>query len=171
MPANSSRSFASCLVAALALTPFQCAFGAESSLKALLVTGGCCHDYDTQSKLIKQGLEDRAGIAVTVVKQGGTATDSQIPLYENPNWAEGYDIVIHNECFANTKDSSWTQRVLKPHQEGTPAVVIHCAMHCYRDGTDAWFQFCGVTSHGHGSHYGHEVLNRDARHQRPRRGD
>ncbi|MED5285803.1 MAG: discoidin domain-containing protein, partial [Planctomycetota bacterium] len=133
-------------------------------LKALLITGGCCHDYSAQKQLIKKGLEARANISVTVVQQGGTTTNTKIPLYENPQWAEGYDVIIHDECFAAVDDPAWTQRILKPHQGGVPAVVIHCAMHCYRDGTDEWFKFCGVTSRRHGAHYAHEVLNRDAAH-------
>ena len=133
-------------------------------LKALLVTGGCCHDYSTQKQLIKNGLEERARIVVDVVQQGGQTTDARIPLYENPNWADGYDVVIHDECFSNVPDPAWTRRILKPHQEGVPAVVVHCAMHCYRDGTDQWFEFCGVTSRRHGAHYAHEVLNRAADH-------
>ena len=133
-------------------------------LKALLITGGCCHDYTTQKQLIKNGLEERAHIEVTVVQQGGTTTNTKIPLYEDPNWADGYDIVLHDECFSDVPDPAWTQRILKPHQAGLPGVVIHCAMHCYRDGTDEWFKFCGVTSRRHGAHYAHEVLNRDAEH-------
>lgn len=133
-------------------------------LKVLLVTGGCCHDYDTQKRLIADGLEERGHFEVTVVQQGGTKTDSEIELYKDENWADGYDLVIHDECFANAKDKAWVQRILKPHKNGVPAMVIHCAMHCYRDGTDEWFKFCGVTSRTHGAHYGHEVLNRDAEH-------
>lgn len=137
---------------------------APKPLKALLVTGGCCHDYQTQKNIIKEGLEARAHIEVTVVHEGGSTTDTKIPLYQDPNWADGYDIVLHNECFAAVKDPAWTARVLKPHQEGLPGVVIHCAMHCYRDGTDQWFKFCGVTSHRHGAHYPHAVYNYDAEH-------
>lgn len=132
---------------------------ATKPLQILLVTGGCCHDYETQKTIIKKGLEARAHCEVTVVHQGGTTTDTRIPLYEDPNWAKPYDVVIHNECFAGVADPAWTARVLKPHQEGIPAVVVHCAMHCYRDKTDEWFKFCGVTSHGHGPAYPHAVLN------------
>ena len=32
-------------------------------------------------------------------------------------------------------------------------------MHCYRDGTDNWFEFVGVTSRGHGAKYPIEVEN------------
>lgn len=132
------------------------------TIRALLVTGGCCHDYKTQGKLIKDGLEARANIEVTVIYEGGTAGNAKIPLYGNPKWADDYDVILHDECFAHVKDTAWTKRILSPHLDGKPAVVIHCAMHCYRDGTDEWFKFCGVTSRGHGAHYGHEVLNRDA---------
>ena len=55
-------------------------------------------------------------------------------------------------------------RILAPHKAGLPAVVLHCAMHCYRDGTDEWFKFCGVTSRRHGAGYPHEVLNVDPQH-------
>lgn len=148
----------------LVLACFSCVASGAEPIRALLVTGGCCHDYDSQKNIIKDGLEARANIEVTVVQQGGSTTDTRIPLYEDPKWADKFDVVLHDECFAGIKDPAWTQRVLKPHQEGKPAVLIHCAMHCYRDGTDEWFKFCGVTSHGHGAHYGHEVLNRDATH-------
>ena len=133
-------------------------------LKALYVGGGCCHDYDTQKLLIKAGLEARANIKVDIVHQGGSSTDAKIPLYENADWAKGYDVVLHHECFAEVKDKAFVDTILKPHKEGVPAVLIHCAMHCYRVDDDRWFKFCGVRSHGHGPHYPHEVLNVNAAH-------
>lgn len=137
---------------------------AVKPLQVLLVCGGCCHDYDRQKEMIAKGLEERAHVQVTVVQQGGTATTSKIALYEKENWSEGFDVVIHDECFSDAKEPDWTARILKPHRAGLPAVVLHCAMHCYRDGTDEWFKFCGVTSRRHGAAYAHEVLNRDAEH-------
>ena len=111
-----------------------------------------------------RGSPSAANIEVTVVQQGGSTTDAKIPLYEKDDWAKGYDVVLHDECFADVKDPSWTARILAPHKAGLPGVVIHCAMHCYRDGTDEWFKFCGVTSRGHGAGYPHEVLNVDPKH-------
>ncbi len=133
-------------------------------IKALFVCGGCCHDYTNQKNLIKKGLEERAHIEVTVVQQGGTSTKSEIDLYKNDDWSKGYDIVIHDECFSDAKDPAWLERILKPHKAGLPGVVVHCAMHCYRTGSDEWFKFCGVTSRRHGKQYAHDVLNRDAEH-------
>ncbi len=132
---------------------------AVKPLRALLITGGCCHDYTVQKELIAKGLEERANIEVFVVQQGGSATDSKIPLYEKPDWSKGFDIVLHDECFANVTDKDYVANILKPHKEGLPGVVIHCAMHCYRTGDDEWFKFCGVTSRRHGAAYPHEVLN------------
>ncbi|MDB5349792.1 MAG: Trehalose utilization [Planctomycetota bacterium] len=152
------------LFVAAVFVSFPVLADAPKPLKALLVTGGCCHDYTAQKAIIKEGLESRANIEVTVVQQGGTGTNAKIPLYENVDWSRGYDIVLHDECFSDVKEPEWTARILKPHKEGLPGVVIHCAMHCYRDGTTQWFEFCGVTSRRHGAGYPHEVLNRDPTH-------
>jgi type 1 glutamine amidotransferase len=133
-------------------------------LKALLVTGGCCHDYPRQQLIIPQGVEARTGVKWTVVRQGGTTTNTAIPLYNDPDWAKGYDLVVHNECFADVKDQAFIERILKPHREGLPAVVVHCAMHCYRAPDDKWFKFCGVRSHYHGPHYGYAVESLAADH-------
>ncbi|MCA9067863.1 MAG: ThuA domain-containing protein, partial [Planctomycetaceae bacterium] len=131
----------------------------EKPIRALLVTGGCCHDYDRQKLILTKGISARANVEWTIVQQGGKTTNTKIPLYEDPNWAEGFDIVIHNECFSNVPDVEWVERILKPHREGTPAILIHCAMHCYRTGTDKWFEFVGVQSPGHGPHYSYTVEN------------
>lgn len=146
----------------LTITAF--ALHAAEPLEVLYITGGCCHDYTAQADIIPAGLEERANLKVTIFQDPNTTTSSKMKIYENANWAAPYDVIIHNECYADVKDPEWTQRILKPHKDGKPGVVIHCAMHCYRDGTDEWFKFCGVTSHRHGAHYPHEVRNVDAAH-------
>lgn len=159
-----SRFAAAVAVATLIGSVAVAADPTPKPIKALLVCGGCCHDYTNQKNLIAKGLEERAYIDVTVVQQGGSSTKSEIDLYKNDDWSKGYDIVIHDECFADAKDPAWLERILKPHKAGLPGVVVHCAMHCYRTGSDEWFKFCGVTSRRHGAQYPHDVLNRDAEH-------
>jgi putative membrane-bound dehydrogenase-like protein len=131
----------------------------DRPIRALLVTGGCCHDYDRQKLILTRGISARADVRWTVVHQGGTSTDTKIPLYDDPNWADGFDIVVHNECFAHVTDKEFVDRILKPHKEGLPAILIHCAMHSYRIGDDRWFEFCGVESPGHGPHYSYTINN------------
>jgi type 1 glutamine amidotransferase len=136
-------------------------FGYAAPLRALLVTGGCCHDYDLQAKALIDGAKKSAEIAWTVVNEGGKGTQAQIPLYDNPDWAKPYDVVVHNECFANTADPGYIRKITAAHKAGKPAVVIHCAMHSYRAATiDDWREFLGVTSrkHDHQSNYPVKVV-------------
>lgn len=130
-------------------------------LNVLLITSGCCHDYDFQSKAIQLATEKEGVQAVwTVVNEGGTGTEAEIDFYGTDDWSKGFDVVIHNECFAKTTNPDYIRSITKVHHSGVPAVVIHCAMHTYRDADiDDWREFLGVTSrhHEHQSHYGIEI--------------
>jgi type 1 glutamine amidotransferase len=144
----------------------QAARGEETeSIKVLLITGGCCHDYDFQTKAMQLALKQRGVAAVwTVINEGGKGTSAEIELYNNPQWADGFDVVIHNECFAKTKNPDYIRKITAPHHGGINAVVIHCAMHTYRDAEiDDWRQFLGVTSrrHEHKSKYPVKVVAAD----------
>jgi len=120
-------------------------------LRALLVCGGCCHDYPIQKDVLKRGIESRARITVDTVQQGGTSKESQIPLYENPHWAKGYDVVIHDECFGAVADTNWISRILAPHRAGLPGVNLHCAVHSYRAAPgELWQEYLGLRSMKHG---------------------
>jgi uncharacterized protein len=91
-----------------------------------------------------------------IVSDGGKGTKAEIPLYDDPNWAKGFDVVVHNECFADTTNTTYIQKITSAHKTGVPAVVIHCAMHTYRaTDIDDWREFLGVTSrrHDHQSRY------------------
>jgi type 1 glutamine amidotransferase len=136
-----------------------------AAIRILLVTGGCCHDYDYQTRAMQQALVDRKVAAEwTVVADGGTGTQAEIAFYDNPDWAAGYDVVIHNECFANTDNPEYIRRITSPHAAGANAVVIHCAMHTYRKAKiDDWREFLGVTSrrHEHQSRYPVRVVAED----------
>lgn len=145
------------LAACAVLVPNALHAAETKPLRALLITGGCCHDYPRQQEILPKGISARANVEWTVVLDPRTGTTGKIPLYEKENWAEGFDVVVHNECFADEKEIPWLERIVKPHREGVPAVVIHCTMHCYRAPSEEWFKFCGVTSHKHGSHFAYTM--------------
>jgi uncharacterized protein len=129
---------------------------AKGPLRILLVTGGCCHNYGLQTEAIKASLPPSLHAEWTVVNEGGTGTTAMIPLYDRADWAKGYDLVIHNECFADTKEPEYLRSITAAHYKGVNAVVIHCAMHSYRAAeVDDWREFLGVTSrrHDHQSRY------------------
>ncbi len=128
----------------------------QKPLQVLLITGGCCHNYPFQTQKLQEGLAKFTEAKWTVINEGGTGTDAMISLYDNKNWAQGYDVVVHNECFADTKSTEYIKKITEAHHAGIPAAVIHCAMHSYRQATiDDWREFLGVSSnhHDHQSNY------------------
>jgi type 1 glutamine amidotransferase len=124
---------------------------APGAIKALFVSGGCCHDYKTQMNTIADGISKFANVEWTLVLGTGTTENYVNPFYNDPDWYKGYDIVIHDECSAAVKDAEYIRRVIKPHADGLPGVVLHCAMHTYRDAptADEYREFLGVTTHNH----------------------
>jgi len=128
----------------------------QKSLRILLITGGCCHNYTLQTQALKEAVAKLAKAEWTVVNEGGSGTKAQIPLYAHPDWAKDFEVVVHNECFADTTDHEYIRKITQAHKAGVPAVVIHCAMHTYRaTDIDDWREFLGVTSrrHDHQAHY------------------
>jgi Trehalose utilisation len=73
-------------------------------LKALLVTGGCCHDYAKQKDILTAGIEKRANVKIDVIYSDDKSTHPPIAIYGNPDYAKGYDVVIHDECSADFGD-------------------------------------------------------------------
>ena len=118
-------------------------------LKALLVAGGCCHDYEGQHLALYKGIQARANVQVDVVWTNDKSVNPPLPLYDNPNWADGYDVIIHDECAAGNKDLKVMKHILDAHQS-VPAVHLHCAMHSFRNGADQWFKHLGLQSTRHG---------------------
>lgn len=124
-------------------------------VRALLVLGGCCHDYATQKETLSKGISERAHVEVVVAYDPDKTTRHINPIYESPKWADGFDVVIHDECSSDVKDLAVIDRILGPHRQGLPAVILHCGMHCYRSegypsSVTPWFEFTGLQSTGHG---------------------
>jgi type 1 glutamine amidotransferase len=124
-------------------------------VRALLVLGGCCHDYAKQKDLITKGVSARANVQWAVSYDPDKGTKHLNPVYEKPDWAKRFDVVVHDECTSDVKDVTLVDRVLQPHRDGLPGVVLHCGMHSYRtEGwpkkTTPWFEFTGLATTGHG---------------------
>lgn len=149
---------------------------AAKPLKALLVIGGCCHDYATQKDLISAGIEARANIKIDICYSPEKGTKPMFTCFEKDNWAEGYDVIIHDECAADIKDLAIVNRILEPHRKGLPGVALHCAMHSYRVSADfkkpmdagaeggLWFDFLGIQSTGHGKQFPIDITYVDPTH-------
>ena len=154
------KSFA--LSTTIAIASLQTVEADTKPLKALLLIGGCCHDYEVQKDLLEKGIEQRANVEVDVIYGDNGTTKPNLPIYGNADYANGYDVVIHDECAADISDDSVVKAILAPHVKGIPGVNLHCAMHSYRIGdfskpveekgtaTSQWFEYLGLQSTGHG---------------------
>ena len=151
-----NRMFVSLLLAWSCFCIVNSAFSQEvkakpKPLKALLITGGCCHDYGNQKDLLKKGIEARANVEVTQIHSNDTSTKARFDLYDKADWSKGSDVVLHDECSSDIVEPQYVETILNAHKNGLPAVNLHCAMHSYRlPGKDDWFQFVGIQSAAHG---------------------
>lgn len=124
----------------------------SKKVRALMVTGGCCHDYQNQKRLISEGLSARVGPIEWTILQYDDAKDTKADVYRQTDWIREFDIVVHNECFGGVEDGEFVTGVVDAHVEhGVPAIMVHCSMHSYRAAptADAWRELIGVTSRRH----------------------
>jgi hypothetical protein len=150
------------LLATALLAAFSFTAPAAQPIRALLITGGCCHEYGKQKDVLKKGLESRINIVIDQIHTDDRSTKPPLEILGKPDYAKGYDLVIHDECSADISDPALVEGVLKPHRDGIPGVNLHCAMHSYRIGNpnDAvkelgtphgyWFEYLGLQSSSHG---------------------
>ncbi len=133
----------------------------SQAIRALMISGGCCHDYPNQNLILSEGISKRAHVEWTLVNQGGTSRDVKIPIYDRPDWIHGYDVVVHNECFGGVTDVDWLESIVDAHTTtGVPALFIHCSLHSYRAAkTDAWRSLMGARSMSHEGHRPLDVEN------------
>ncbi len=133
---------------------------AAEPLRALMVCGGCCHDYDAQKKILSEGISARANVTWTIIHEGNDRTH-YVSLYTNANWAKGYDVVLHNECFGLATNVAFVEGIVRAHSHGgVPAVMLHCSTHSYRFSTsDEWRKLLGVSSYQHGAKHTFEIFN------------
>jgi type 1 glutamine amidotransferase len=124
-------------------------------IRALLVIGGCCHDYAKQKEILTKGISARANVKWTIAYDPDDTVKHMNPVYAKVDWAKDFDVVVHDECCSDVKDLEIINRILEPHRQGLPAVVLHCGMHSYRTegypkAVTPWFEFTGLASTGHG---------------------
>jgi type 1 glutamine amidotransferase len=138
----------------IALTSPAPAAEETKPIRALLVVGGGYHDYKKQKDLLTKGISARANVQWAIAYDPSTDDTHLNRVYEKEDWSKGFDVVVHDECTSAVKDLKVVERILKPHRDGLPAVIVHCGMHCYRSEgwpkETMWFEFTGLASTGHG---------------------
>lgn len=124
----------------------------KTAIRALMIAGGCCHDYASQTGIVREHLDATERPIVWTILRYGSTRDIYADVYRSGNWIDDYDIVIHNECFGGVDDPKFIDGIVDGHlKRGIPAIFLHCSMHSYRnaDNADRWRQLVGVTSRRH----------------------
>ena len=73
-------------------------FYSGKPVRALIVTGGCCHNYLYQTFALGSGVQKVANVDFEIVHVGGRGTQAMIDLYNESDWAEPYEVVIHTNA-------------------------------------------------------------------------
>jgi len=159
------RSWKIAILSLLICSLCAVATGSEP-LRALMITGGCCHDYEAQKKILSEGISARANVTWTIIHEGSSdSRETKFSIYQKPDWTKGFDVVVHNECSGFVTNVDWVEHIAKAHYEGVPAVVIHCSIHSYRNSTtDEWRKLLGVSSYRHQAKRPFEVVTVKAEH-------
>jgi len=109
-------------------------------LKVLYITGGGYHDYKKLATVLTEGMAKHAKLEFTVKWDLETLRD--------PKLGEGYDCIIYNLCFSESKDETLINNAIRVTKEGKPTLLVHCAMHCFQ-ASDAWTDCCGLRTRRH----------------------
>ncbi|HAL71924.1 MAG TPA: hypothetical protein DCP71_09160 [Verrucomicrobiales bacterium] len=153
----------------------QAAETTAKPLRVLIVAGGCCHDYEKQQSILKEGIESRLNAVVDVAFNPDKTTKATFEIYKAKDWAKDFDVIIHDECSADVTDPAYVANILDAHKAGVPAINLHCAMHSYRWGNfkepvkaggdnAGWYEFIGLQSTGHGPQSPIDISFTDAGH-------
>ena len=129
----------------------------KKKIKALMITGEGYHDYEKQKKIISEGTAKRLNIDWTILHHKNPA-ECKADLSKK-GWADGYDIVLYNICHAKEGDSKFIDSIAKVHEDGKPAVALHCTMHSFhwnvkseagKESEKTWVKLLGLRSRRHG---------------------
>ena len=104
-------------------------------IKALMLVGGCCHDYKTMPGVLTKAIEESANVHFDIKLLKTAEEDAE--LLRNPHFADGYDVVVYDTCFGEKWKAGDYDGAMQVARQGKPAVFIHCAMHTFRPPRDA----------------------------------
>jgi uncharacterized protein len=124
-------------------------------LKALLITGGGYHDYKKLNPVITDKISALAHVSIDL--------KSGLDTLKDPKFADGYDVVIYNFCFAADTNKDQIENALKVTRDGKPTMMVHCAMHTFQK-SDDWTDCCGMRTRVHDPYRAFSIIKADKTH-------
>jgi uncharacterized protein len=124
-------------------------------LKALLISGGGWHDYKALNPVLTKKIGELASVAIEV--------KSGLDCLKDKDFAKDYDVVLYNFCFDKADTKEMVENALKTTRDGKPTMLIHCAMHTFRD-SEEWTDCCGMRTRRHDPYAAIAVIKADKEH-------
>lgn len=122
----------------------------DAPFRILLLMGGANHDYGTHAEILRRGLEQHIDreIEWRVELDGSGRSDRRLSLLADEDWAGNVDLVIHHHCYPRVGEVDYVDRILAPHREGIPAVLIHGSLRSFcaagKDAREKWSGLVGA---------------------------
>ncbi len=142
------------LVAFLALSCSLVCSAAPKPIKALFLTGGGYHDYPKLAPHLVNSFGQRVNVTMDI--------DFTMDRLKNPDFAKNYDVVVYDMCWDDAETVE-LQNALNTIKAGKPAVMIHCAVHAFRNNKiiHDWEAGVGMRSKVHDPHQPFSTINLD----------
>ncbi len=118
------------LMMVITITCNAFSFGSDAKAKILYFTHepGKYHKYTPQKKVF-QDIATRVGWDVTYWTG---EHDAQIKRLRTNDFGVGYDAIVYNFCFAQSRDLEAAYNLMEQTRtNGVPAILIHCSMHSW----------------------------------------
>jgi type 1 glutamine amidotransferase len=128
---------------------------AAAKLKALLITGGGFHDYKALNPVLTKKISELASVHFDV--------KSGLDVLKDKSFADGYDVLLYNFCFASEKNKTLVEHALQATRDGKATMLVHCAMHTFM-ASDDWTDACGMRTRRHDPYAAFSVIKADAKH-------
>ena len=135
--------FSFLLALSLALTTMSDGAAAREPLHALIITSpGVFHNYRQQTWVLAHRIAEHANVRFDV-------SLAELERWKTTDYSAGYDVLIYNFCMADNRDEALIANMRRQTEQlGVPALVIHCAMHSFRE-TDLWWPMLGLKTQAH----------------------
>jgi len=107
-------------------------------LQALYITtyNNRWHDYEAQQAQLLDALSRELKIEFDLV---GKDPEDAKALMDVPYFGVAYDVIIYNMCLADDFELERINNIIsQTRDEGVPAVLLHCAMHSFRQSSPSY---------------------------------
>ena len=85
-------------------------FAGQPRIKALVVSGGCCHDYRAKPRSLMDAIGKALPVDWTVAVRGRHRHEGTMPVYDNPDWSRASTSSSTTSASPTSTDDAYIRR-------------------------------------------------------------